>query len=49
MACTVAVETVIGEHYNDQLRDAIECGLDKEMPGLTETLAKFRDDELKHR
>ena len=24
MACTVAVETVIGEHYNDQIRDLME-------------------------
>ncbi|CAF4351154.1 unnamed protein product, partial [Rotaria magnacalcarata] len=24
MACTVAVEAVIGEHYNNQLRDLME-------------------------
>jgi len=26
MACTVAVETVIGEHYNDQIRELLQHG-----------------------
>lgn len=26
MACTVAVETVIGDHYNDQIRSLLEKG-----------------------
>ena len=26
MACTVAVETVIGEHYNDQIRSLLDKG-----------------------
>jgi demethoxyubiquinone hydroxylase (CLK1/Coq7/Cat5 family) len=30
MAVTVAVEEVIGEHYNSQLRDMIENGYTKE-------------------
>ncbi|MEC8089459.1 MAG: demethoxyubiquinone hydroxylase family protein, partial [Pseudomonadota bacterium] len=44
MACTIAVEEVIGEHYADQ---AERLG-DEEAP-LRETIAKFRDDELEHR
>ncbi|XP_028152279.1 5-demethoxyubiquinone hydroxylase, mitochondrial [Diabrotica virgifera virgifera] len=46
MACTVAVETVIVDHYNDQLRTLLEdpeC--DKE---LVETIKKFRDEEQEH-
>lgn len=44
MACTVAVESVIGEHYADQLEV-----LDKtEEPELCETIRRFRDDELEH-
>lgn len=53
MACTEAVETVIGGHYNSQLRwlhenfpeemdDATEVG------HLKQTIKQFRDDELEH-
>ncbi|XP_011881157.1 PREDICTED: ubiquinone biosynthesis protein COQ7 homolog [Vollenhovia emeryi] len=47
MACTVAVETVIVEHYNDQLRLLMEHGdsVDKE---ILETIKKFRDEEQEH-
>lgn len=46
MACTVAVESVIVEHYNDQLRTLMEDpNVDKE---LLETIQKFRDDEQEH-
>ncbi|XP_054279322.1 5-demethoxyubiquinone hydroxylase, mitochondrial [Macrosteles quadrilineatus] len=46
MACTVAVESVIVDHYNDQLRTLMEDpNTDKE---LLETIQKFRDDELEH-
>ncbi|XP_066589809.1 5-demethoxyubiquinone hydroxylase, mitochondrial [Prorops nasuta] len=47
MACTVAVETVIVEHYNDQLRTLMESDeeVDKE---LLETIKKFRDEEQEH-
>lgn len=46
MACTVAVETVIVEHYNDQLRQLMENpSVDKE---LMETIKKFRDEEQEH-
>lgn len=47
MACTVAVETVIVEHYNDQLRNLMENSdtVDKE---LLETIKTFRDEEQEH-
>jgi len=46
MACTVAVETVIVEHYNDQLRDLMnDPESNKE---LLETIKKFRDEEQEH-
>lgn len=46
MACTVAVETVIVEHYNDQLRTLMQDPtVDKE---LLETITKFRDEEQEH-
>ncbi|MDB3891933.1 demethoxyubiquinone hydroxylase family protein [Alphaproteobacteria bacterium] len=44
MACTIAVEEVIGEHYAKQA-DA----LDDDEAELRTTIAKFRDDELEHR
>lgn len=44
MACTVAVEEVIEEHYADQ---AARLGDDE--PELKATIQKFRDDELEHR
>lgn len=46
MACTVAVETVIVEHYNDQLRQlASDPKPDKD---LMEVISKFRDEEQEH-
>lgn len=47
MACTVAVEETIGEHYNDQIRQLIEIDPEK-YKDLLQTLKKFRDDELHH-
>ncbi len=53
MACTSAVETVIGEHYDNQVRNLME--FEKKYPDggelnhLTETVSQFRDDELEHR
>jgi ubiquinone biosynthesis monooxygenase Coq7 len=44
MACTVAVEEVIDEHYQDQAE-----GLGEADPALKETILAFRDDELAHR
>ncbi len=43
MACTVAVEKVIGEHYQEQLEL-----LEDDHKDLKKTIAKFRDDELEH-
>lgn len=46
MACTVAVETVIVDHYNDQLRTLMnDPEANKE---LLETITKFRDEEQEH-
>jgi ubiquinone biosynthesis monooxygenase Coq7 len=44
MACTVAVEEVIDEHYRQQ---AERLGGDD--PVLLETILSFRDDEIAHR
>ena len=43
MACTVAVEKVIGEHYQEQLEL-----LGDDHKDLKKTISKFRDDELEH-
>lgn len=60
MACTVAVETVIGGHYNEQLRvlmnqyhlpalaDADAAAVSPELKELKELIKTFRDDELEH-
>lgn len=46
MACTVAVETVIVEHYNDQLRQIMDSpNVDKE---LMDVITKFRNEEQEH-
>jgi ubiquinone biosynthesis monooxygenase Coq7 len=44
MACTVAVEEVIDEHYRNQAER-----LASEEPALRQTLLSFRDDEITHR
>ena len=44
MACTVAVEEVIDEHYAGQLATLGDAD-----PALSAAIAEFRDDELKHR
>jgi 3-demethoxyubiquinol 3-hydroxylase len=44
MACTVAVEDVIDEHYQAQAES-----LGEEDPALRETILSFRDDEIAHR
>ncbi|ORZ14487.1 ubiquinone biosynthesis protein COQ7-domain-containing protein [Absidia repens] len=49
MACTEAVETVIGNHYNDQLRELHGFkNHNKELTYLSETIATCRDEELEH-
>jgi ubiquinone biosynthesis monooxygenase Coq7 len=49
MACTEAVETVIGNHYNDQLRELmdVEDG-GEDVEELKRVIASFRDDEMEH-
>jgi 3-demethoxyubiquinol 3-hydroxylase len=44
MACTVAVEEVIDEHYRAQAERLAD-----EDPALSETILSFRDDEIAHR
>lgn len=57
MACTEAVETEIGGHYNAQVRELLawvremeEKGevVGEEIKGLMETLKRIRDEELEH-
>jgi ubiquinone biosynthesis monooxygenase Coq7 len=45
MACTVAVEEVIGQHYDEQAK---ELSQRKIKPDLLKTVKKFREDELEH-
>ncbi|KAI3402906.2 COQ7 [Candida oxycetoniae] len=47
MACTVAVETVIGGHYNQQLRVLMNFDSD-EVRQIMEKISQFRDEELEH-
>jgi ubiquinone biosynthesis monooxygenase Coq7 len=44
MACTVAVEEAIDEHYSRQIATS-----DETAPDLRETLERFRQEELEHR
>lgn len=46
MACTVAVEEVIGEHYQEQVDELKTFNTEKD---LEIKFAKFRDDELEHK
>ncbi|KAJ7667232.1 COQ7 protein [Mycena olivaceomarginata] len=49
MACTEAVETVIGEHYDDQLKEMESLPSDHpSIPLLRNVVREFRDDELEH-
>lgn len=48
MACTVAVEEVIMEHYNDQLRE-LHTDRFRDETTLREIIKKNRDDEIHHR
>ncbi|KAI8624819.1 ubiquinone biosynthesis protein COQ7 [Xylariaceae sp. FL1651] len=57
MACTEAVETEIGEHYNNQIRTLLEMFKQWEAEGyevggefreLISTLRRIRDEELEH-
>ena len=44
MACTIAVEEVIGEHYKKQAEN-----LGSDEASLKKTIERFRDEELEHR
>ncbi len=46
MACTVAVEEAIDEHYSEQEQTLKDLGTE---PELYETVARFRQEELEHR
>ncbi|KAH8685902.1 ubiquinone biosynthesis protein COQ7-domain-containing protein [Tricladium varicosporioides] len=57
MACTEAVETEIGEHYNGQVRTLLEMIENMEKTGeevgedlkeLVDTIRRIRDEELEH-
>jgi len=49
MACTVAVETTVGDHYNDQLRTLEAHRMDSPQDQeLRQTIRQFRDEELEH-
>jgi ubiquinone biosynthesis monooxygenase Coq7 len=57
MACTEAVETEIGEHYNRQVKTLLEWveeveknggEVSEEMKELLVTLRRIRDEELEH-
>lgn len=48
MACTEAVETVIGEHYDDQLKEMESLPQHPSLFLLRYVVKEFRDDELEH-
>ncbi|KAA1473209.1 COQ7 protein [Dentipellis sp. KUC8613] len=48
MACTEAVETVIGEHYDDQLAEMRGFEDHPSIELLKDVICEFRDDELEH-
>ena len=57
MACTEAVETEIGTHYNEQVGVLLEMAEEMERNGqemgeelreLTNTIRRIRDEELEH-
>ncbi|XP_058802107.1 5-demethoxyubiquinone hydroxylase, mitochondrial [Phymastichus coffea] len=47
MACTVAVEKVIVEHYNDQLRSLMDIS-DESDKEIMDAIKQFRDEEQDH-
>ncbi|KAK5245857.1 ubiquinone biosynthesis monooxygenase Coq7 [Exophiala xenobiotica] len=57
MACTEAVETEIGDHYNEQVREMFRWiqelkakgeELDPELKILIDDIKRIRDEELEH-
>ncbi|KAK9712946.1 ubiquinone biosynthesis monooxygenase Coq7 [Basidiobolus ranarum] len=47
MCCTEAVESVIGNHYNDQIRELLKID-HPDVEKLRPILKQFRDEELEH-
>lgn len=47
MACTVAVEATITQHYNDQIRQLTAAGPEQHKE-LIATISRFRDEEQEH-
>jgi len=47
MACTEAVEEVIGEHYNNQMRELMADDVETHKE-LLNTIRQIRDDEMEH-
>lgn len=53
MACTEAVETEIGEHYNGQVKELLKWAeqdgeVTEEFSELLSTIRRIRDEELEH-
>ena len=46
MACTIAVEELVGSHYQKHVDVLEHTNFD---PELVRTLAQFRDEELEHK
>lgn len=46
MACTVAIEEVIDQHYENQMQELERDNLE---PELSATIKRFRDDEISHK
>jgi 3-demethoxyubiquinol 3-hydroxylase len=48
MAATVAIETAIGAHYNDQIRDLLREGYGDDERELMAVFKQHRDEEMAH-
>jgi len=48
MVCTEAVENIITQHYNDQIREILTDGDPQKSGYILKKLSKFRDDEQHH-
>ncbi|KAJ3021774.1 UNVERIFIED_CONTAM: hypothetical protein HDU68_009459 [Siphonaria sp. JEL0065] len=48
MMCTEVVETVIGTHYNDQIRELVKIPENENTKDLAQVIKVLRDEELEH-
>lgn len=48
MACTVAVEETIADHYNEQLRELLGQDDPSQHKELLDIIKQFRDEEMEH-